>query len=180
MTRWRMVPVEQIPVVKVPVHGDSGGFGTGVRCPECESCQIVYNGNYFCGDWGSRDDSCHWALPHIEDPSDEGWAPDGYDVSAEYRDLVDALYAAMNELHGFDIKLTELRPQYFPPGHAASAEDLASHIDELDHDMERAELLPPPVLAGPSEPEPEPEAEHWSDTPEGQFHYELQKLGWLK
>ncbi len=36
------------------------GEPTEARCPKC-SGRVVYNGNYFCENWG---DDCDWALPH--------------------------------------------------------------------------------------------------------------------
>jgi hypothetical protein len=36
------------------------GEPTNEKCPKCNG-KIVYNGNYFCENWG---DTCNWALPH--------------------------------------------------------------------------------------------------------------------
>jgi hypothetical protein len=37
------------------------GRNAGIACPKCGLAPVVYNGNYFCDNWG---DECNWALPH--------------------------------------------------------------------------------------------------------------------
>jgi len=37
------------------------GTDQRIVCPACGDAPIVYNGNYFCDDWGGE---CDWALPH--------------------------------------------------------------------------------------------------------------------
>ena len=37
------------------------GRGGKIPCPKCGVFPVVYNGNYFCDDWGGE---CDWALPH--------------------------------------------------------------------------------------------------------------------
>jgi hypothetical protein len=45
------------------------GIITNVNCPSCGK-RIIYNGNYFCEDWGyvskrtRYGGDCSWALPH--------------------------------------------------------------------------------------------------------------------
>ncbi len=55
------------------------GYATTEKCPDCGK-QIVYNGNYFCIDWGSNSATdgsrmggpCNWALPHpVVEPRDK-------------------------------------------------------------------------------------------------------------
>jgi hypothetical protein len=40
-----------------------GSTPTNETCPKC-GLEVVYNGNYFCTDWGLNDADCDWALPH--------------------------------------------------------------------------------------------------------------------
>lgn len=69
--------VLQIPVFRfdwiVPgSHSkDPLGWHTGIRCPRCQTREVIYNGNYFCsgfGDWDARKSDCEWALPHTDEP----------------------------------------------------------------------------------------------------------------
>lgn len=167
-----MVPVMQIPVVPTEVGVSVAGWRTKIRCPGCEQAEIVYNGNYFCGDWDfGSDGACSWALPHLEF-DEEGWAPGGYDVPAEYRDLADALYRAMNELHGYDIAIGEPEPFYFEDTVARRLDRQAetrAEIARLDEQMAAAAMQMPPALdAGRVK------------TAEEQFQDELKKLGYIK
>lgn len=52
----------------------AGDVVEGKTCPECGGT-LVYNGNYFCGDWGR---GCDWAMAEDDDSR---WA---LDVIATY------------------------------------------------------------------------------------------------
>lgn len=49
--------------------GNSGTVAADVSCPLCGQ-RVIYNGNYFCEDWGfvhngkRTGGDCDWALPH--------------------------------------------------------------------------------------------------------------------
>lgn len=65
--------VLQLPVVRIEgiVPGshsrDPLGWHTGIRCPRCQTREVIYNGNYFCSGWADFDSGraseCEWALP---------------------------------------------------------------------------------------------------------------------
>lgn len=84
----RRCGVLQIPAileVPVPYQGRSHR-AIGVRCPRCQTHEIVYNGNYFCAD----EEECGWGLEHldpVQDPETGRW----YDTGPHFWDLEDLL-----------------------------------------------------------------------------------------
>lgn len=161
MTAWRLVPVEQIQVVLVP-KGSAWG-STGVRCPECRSAEIVYNGNYFCGDLGN---GCSWVLPFI----DEGGPPDGYNVDPDCYDLLDALYA------GMVIDPEREQPAYLDLLQQTVKKTARKVVQQTLRDIAASTQVPQSVVGEHDVDEPG----RWSDTPEGKFHAEMKKLGYIK